>query len=73
MESGHSMAALLLTDIRTHRSLLLAVGDPGVLDAIDYPRKDATLFDAAGVVSRKKQLFPAISQALSRASSCPLN
>ena len=70
-QQGYTLAALLLTDIRSHRSLLLAVGDARVRDAIEYRRKDATLFDAAGVVSRKKQLFPAISRALSKAASLP--
>jgi manganese-dependent inorganic pyrophosphatase len=69
VEKGHALAALLLTDIRTHRSLLLAVGQGTVLDAIDYRREDATLFDAAGVVSRKKQLFPAISRALAKSAA----
>ncbi len=35
-----------------------------VLDHIDYERLDKNLFLAKGVVSRKKQLFPAISRAL---------
>lgn len=60
----YKLACLLVTDINSHDSLLLAVGDEGVIANIDYERLDKNLFLAKGVVSRKKQLFPAISRAL---------
>ena len=63
------MAALLLTNISTHSSLLLVTGDEKVCGKIEYPRLDETLFEAEGVVSRKKQLFPAVSRALARATA----
>jgi len=33
---------------------------------IPYERIDASLYNAPGVVSRKKQIFPAVCQALRR-------
>ena len=63
-EEGLKLACLLVTDIVTHDSMLLAVGDEEVLEHIEYERLGPNLFSAADVVSRKKQLFPAISRAL---------
>lgn len=63
-EHGYAIACLLVTDINSHDSLLLIVGNDGVIDNIDYERLDKNLFLAKGVVSRKKQLFPTISRAL---------
>lgn len=63
-ENEYALACLLVTDINTHDSLLLALGNDDVIDNIDYERLDKNLFLAKGVVSRKKQLFPAISRAL---------
>ena len=54
----------MLTDIVNHNSLVLAVGDRHVLDSLEFERKDDNLFKAEGIVSRKKQLFPAFSLAL---------
>ena len=44
--------------------MLLAVGDEEALENIEYERLGPNLFSATDVVSRKKQLFPAISRAL---------
>ena len=63
-EEGLKLACLLVTDIVTHDSMLLAVGDEEGLEHIEYERLGPNLFSAADVVSRKKQLFPAISRAL---------
>lgn len=59
-----NLACLLVTDINSHDSLLLAVGDEIILNNMEYERIDKNLFLAKGVVSRKKQLFPAISKAI---------
>lgn len=64
---GHCLVALLVTDVKSHDSILLAVGEDKVLEAIEFDRKDQTLFEAPGVVSRKKQLFPAVCRALAKA------
>src|SRR5690606_20766422 len=57
---------LLVTDITRHRSLLLAEGCPALIEAIDYPRLRKHVFDLEGVVSRKKQFFPYLSELLGR-------
>ena len=64
---GFALAALLVTDIKSHHSLLLAVGDEKVLEALEFRRCDATLYEAPGIVSRKKQLFPAVCRGLAKA------
>ncbi len=63
-KEGLKLACLLVTDIVTHDSMLLAVGDEDALENIEYERLGPNLFSATDVVSRKKQLFPAISRAL---------
>ena len=57
-------AALMVTDITRHFSLLMVEGDPRVKDAIDYPRQEDGLFQMDGVVSRKKQLLPHLTRML---------
>ena len=62
-EDKLSFACLLVTDINTQNSLMLAQGDPEVINRISYARtgKDE-VFDLPGVVSRKKQLIPYLNQ-----------
>jgi len=59
-------ACLLVTDITRHRSLLLTDGDPRITEAFTYPRLRKGVFDLEGVVSRKKQFFPYLSNHLAR-------
>ena len=47
--------------------LALAIGQEAILAKMPFERLDHALFDAPGVVSRKKQLFPAVSDALHHA------
>jgi manganese-dependent inorganic pyrophosphatase len=61
---GYELAVLVITDIAEHHSLVLAAGHPAIVANLPYARIDASLYDAPGVVSRKKQLFPAVCQAL---------
>jgi manganese-dependent inorganic pyrophosphatase len=65
-ERGLDLACPLVTDITRHRSLLLADGDSRVIEAIDYPRLRKNVFDLEGVVSRKKQFFPYLSNRLAK-------
>ena len=58
-------AALLVTDITRHNSLLMIAGAEAVKQAIDYPRRADGLFGLEGVVSRKKQLLPHLMRTLS--------
>jgi manganese-dependent inorganic pyrophosphatase len=61
-------ACLLVTDITRHRSLLLTEGDQRITDALNYPRLRKGIFDLEGVVSRKKQFFPYLSNHLANIS-----
>lgn len=64
----HSLhfACLMVTDITRHHSVLLVAGDQRVIDAIDYPQANEHVYDMAGVVSRKKQLFPYMSHVVTK-------
>lgn len=65
IERTLDFACLLVTDITRHRSLLLTDGDQRITDALTYPRLRKGVFDLEGVVSRKKQFFPYLSNHLS--------
>jgi manganese-dependent inorganic pyrophosphatase len=54
---------LLITDVTTQNSLLLAVGAEAFTDRIDYPKLEPGIYELRDVVSRKKQLLP-VSHAL---------
>jgi manganese-dependent inorganic pyrophosphatase len=56
----------MVTDITRHHSVLLVAGDQRVIDAIDYPQANEHVYDMAGVVSRKKQLFPYMSHVVTK-------
>jgi len=58
------LAVLAVTDIAKHHSLVLAAGDARLVRGIPFEAVDEGLFSAAGVVSRKKQIFPAVCQAV---------
>jgi inorganic pyrophosphatase/exopolyphosphatase len=47
--------------------MILASGQELILSKMPFERIDEALFDAPGVVSRKKQLFPAVCDALHHA------
>jgi manganese-dependent inorganic pyrophosphatase len=53
-------AMLMVTDVVGGSSRLIAVNAPSVLDDLPYPRQADGTIAADGVVSRKKQLLPAI-------------
>ena len=57
-------ACAMVTDITKNNSMLLTAGDERVIDRIEYPRLGNGVFLLEGVVSRKKQLFPALSRVL---------
>jgi manganese-dependent inorganic pyrophosphatase len=60
-------AALLVTDLDTHDSVLLTDAPPAVEELIDYPKLEEGLYDLPGIVSRKKQLLPHFLRILGRA------
>ncbi len=62
--NDYFLSALFVTDVVQQISLLLIAGNPRVRGAIDYPEKEPGVFELLGVVSRKKQLLPYLSQLL---------
>jgi manganese-dependent inorganic pyrophosphatase len=65
-DKGYDLCALMVTDIRRHDSTILAVGHDNLLMKLPFDRVATTEFSAPGVVSRKKQLFPAVCEAIRR-------
>jgi len=66
---GYRFSTLLITDVTTQSSLLLAVGDPGLLGHVDYPRLEPGVWELQDVVSRKKQLLPYLTHCLHQAKA----
>ncbi len=64
--NGYELAVLVVTDIAKHHSKVLVAGDTRFVANLPYVRLDESLYDAPGVVSRKKQIFPAVCQAIRR-------
>jgi inorganic pyrophosphatase/exopolyphosphatase len=61
-----ALALLMVTDVVRGHSRLVAVGQTRVVGALPYARLDDGTLDAQEVVSRKKQLLPAVLAALSQ-------
>jgi len=61
---NYDLAVLAVTDVALHHSMILAVGQESTLAKLPFERMDATLFHAPGVVSRKRQIFPAVCEAI---------
>lgn len=60
-----AFACLLVTDINTQNSLLIAKGDPALIQRISYAHVEQDeIFDLPGIVSRKKQLIPYLTSLL---------
>lgn len=57
-EKGLELSTLLITDIVQGTSLLLAVGEKGVISNLDYPRVNDNVYELRNVISRKKQVAP---------------
>jgi manganese-dependent inorganic pyrophosphatase len=63
---GLLFMALLVTDINTQNSLLLACGSESFLREIDFPQRTAHVWELEGIVSRKKQLLPYLLRCVDR-------
>jgi manganese-dependent inorganic pyrophosphatase len=57
---GHDFSMLMVTDVVRSSSSLLINNGPPILEDLPYPLQDDGTLLAKGVVSRKKQLLPAI-------------
>lgn len=60
----YDLAVLAVTDVALHHSMILAIGPEAALAKIPFERIDNSLFHAPGVVSRKRQIFPAVCEAI---------
>ena len=65
-EKSLDFACLLVTDITRHFSLLVTAGNPTLIANIGYPKMQDHLFELKGVVSRKKQLLPHLTNVISQ-------
>ena len=66
-KEGLFMSCMLITDINTQDSLLVVSAPQAVVDAISYPKANASIdniFVLQGIVSRKKQLIPYLTSFL---------
>ena len=63
---GLFFAALLVTDINAQDSYLLVEGNADFLKTITYPEHADRVWFLEGVVSRKKQLLPYLTECLAR-------
>ena len=64
---NHDLTVLAVTDVALHHSMILAVGPENALAKLPFERVDDSLFHAPGVVSRKRQIFPAVCEAIQQA------
>lgn len=55
-------SCLLVTNINTLSSILLIEAENGFYSCINFPRKEENVYFLSGVVSRKKQLIPMITE-----------
>lgn len=62
-----ALLALMVTDVVTGRSRLLARGDRRLLAALPFPRAGEGEWDLGDIVSRKKQLVPTLQGVLEAA------
>lgn len=61
---AYLFSALLVTDVNTQSSLLLASGNSQFISRIDYPRVEPGVYELKDIVSRKKQLLPYLTHCL---------
>lgn len=61
------MILLCITDVSEHNSIILCAGNESIYRNLPYQPLSDGMFYAPGVVSRKKQIFPASSEAVRQA------
>ncbi len=66
---GYDVAIAAVTDITSHVSLILARGDARVIAELPFEHREDGVIVAENVVSRKKQIFPALCQAIYSATA----
>ena len=63
-QEGLALICLMVTDVITIQSRLLCRGDSAILGGLPFARIDGSEFDLGNIVSRKKQLVPALQGAI---------
>lgn len=63
-QDGLALICLMVTDVVTIQSHLLCRGDSAILGGLPFARIDGSEFDLGNIVSRKKQLVPALQGAI---------
>jgi manganese-dependent inorganic pyrophosphatase len=66
--NGYLFSALMVTDVVGQNSLLLLAAPAKFLETVAYPERETGVFSLKGVVSRKKQLLPFLTDCLARMS-----
>lgn len=61
---GYDLAIAAVTDISEHYSLLIVKGDERIIKELPFEHRNDGVIMAKGVVSRKKQILPAVCQAI---------
>lgn len=62
---GLALACLMVTDVMSGRSRLLCRGETPILASLPFPRVGDGEWDLGGMVSRKKELIPALHEIFS--------
>lgn len=63
----YDLSLLVVTDVALHHSMVIAIGRDNILAQLPFERKGSRLYHAPGVVSRKRQIFPAVCEAIHNA------
>jgi manganese-dependent inorganic pyrophosphatase len=63
---SYFFSTLLITDVNTQNSVLLVRGSESFTRLIDFPEDGLHAWRLDGIVSRKKQLLPYLTEALAR-------
>jgi manganese-dependent inorganic pyrophosphatase len=63
---GYFFSTLLITDVNTQNSILLVKGSESFTRLIDFPEDGLNAWRLDGIVSRKKQLLPYLTETLAR-------
>jgi manganese-dependent inorganic pyrophosphatase len=66
LSKRYDVSVLAVTDVALHHSMMLAIGPEAALAKLPFERRDESLFHAPGVVSRKRQIFPAVCEAINQ-------
>ena len=66
---GYDIAIAAVTDITEHVSMILAKGDDRIISELPFEHQPDGVIVAKNVVSRKKQIFPAVCQAICSANA----